>query len=91
MRFVYPAIFHKTEQGTYHGYFPDLECCEADGETLEDAVDNANAAAADWITLEIEEEGTLPDVSDADDLKLAEGEVVRNIAVTIRLTDGWDE
>lgn len=91
MRFVYPAIFHKTEKGTYHGYFPDLACCEAGGETLEDAVDNANEAAVDWITLELEEDGILPDVTDPEDLTLQEGEIVRNIAVTIRLTDGWDE
>ena len=26
MKFTYPAVFHKTEQGTYEGYFPDLAC-----------------------------------------------------------------
>lgn len=91
MRFVYPAIFHKTKENTYHGYFPDLEECYGKGETLEDAVDDANAAAVDWITLELEEEGYLPPVTDAEDLVVKEGEVVRNIAVTIRLTDGYDE
>ena len=57
MRFVYPAIFHKTKENTYHGYFPDLEECYGKGDTLEEAVDDANAAAVDWITLELEEEG----------------------------------
>ena len=32
-----------------------------------------------------------PPVSHPDSLELQEGEFVRNIAVTIRLTDGWDE
>lgn len=92
MKFIYPAIFKKTEKGTYEGYFPDLEDCRAVGETLEDAVENANEAASDWISIELEEEHVqLPPVSDANDLKLQEGEVVRNISVTIRLFDGWDE
>ena len=45
MKFIYPAVFRKTENGTYHGFFPDLECCYADGDTLDDAIDNANEAA----------------------------------------------
>ncbi len=30
MKFIYPAVFHKTEEGHYKGYFPDLECCYGD-------------------------------------------------------------
>ena len=91
MRFVYPAIFRKTKENSFHGFFPDLECCYGKGDTLEEAVDDANEAAVNWITVELEEEGHLPPVSDVADLELEEGDVVRNIAVTIRLTDGYDE
>lgn len=92
MKFIYPAVFQKTEDGTWEGYFPDLESCRAKGDTLDDAVDNANEAAYDWISLELmEEEVMLPRVSDASDLDLKEGEVVRNISVNIRFTEGWDE
>lgn len=91
MRFVYPAVFRKKETGVYEGFFPDLDCCNVEGPTLEETVDNANDAAREWITLELEEVGFLPPVSDESDLTLQEGDVVRNIAVTIRLTDGWDE
>ena len=45
MKFVYPAVFRKAEDGTYKGFFPDLACCYAEGDTLEEAVDNANDAA----------------------------------------------
>lgn len=91
MRFVYPAIFRKKESGNYQGYFPDLEGCGAEGATLDEAIDNANEAAATWISLEIEEGGQLPWISDEEDLELEEGDIVRNIAVTLRLMDGWDE
>ncbi len=92
MKFIYPAVFKKTESGTYQGYFPDLECCYATGDTLDEATDNANAAAYDWISLELEEEDCqLPPVTDISDLTLAEDEVARNICVTIRFYEGWDE
>lgn len=90
MRFIYPAVFRKTENG-YMGFFPDLESCAVTGDTLEEAVDNANEAAANWITVELEEECVLPPISDAEDMLLEEGDIVRNIAVTLRFTDGWDE
>ena len=73
-------------------FFPDLECCYAEGDTLDEAIDNANAAAYDWLSLELsEEDGLLPSISDESDMPLQEGDIVRNIAVNIRFTDGWDE
>ena len=41
MIFIYPAVFRKEGDGRYHAFFPDLECCEASGDTLDDAIDNA--------------------------------------------------
>lgn len=92
MKFIYPAIFRKTEQGTYKGYFPDLADCGGEGDTLDEAIENANAAAYDWITLELSEDvPEMPLISDMEDLELSEGDIVRNISVNIRLYEGWDE
>ena len=92
MKFIYPAVFRKKEDGSYDANFPDLECCEASGETLDDAIDNANEAARTWITVELEEEDPIfPHVSDLEDIELAEDEIVRNISVNIRFYEGWDE
>ncbi|MGI6006918.1 MAG: type II toxin-antitoxin system HicB family antitoxin [Ruminococcus sp.] len=92
MKFVYPAIIRKNESGKYDAFFPDLECCSACGDTLEEAVDMANEAAYDWLYVELmEDDGQLPPVSDREDMDLLEGDVVRNIAVNIRFTEGWDE
>lgn len=92
MKFIYPAVFHKTESGGYTAYFPDLECCYAKGDTLDEAIDNANEAAYDWISLELSEEDCLlPPISDESDLQLANGDIVRNISVNIRFYEGWDE
>ncbi len=92
MKFIYPAVIRKNDTGTYDAFFPDLECCQASGDTLEEAVDKANEAAYDWLYVELmEDEGVLPAVSDPEDMELMEGDVVRNIAVNIRFTEGWDE
>ena len=92
MKFVYPAVFKKTEDGRYKGTFPDLEGCFGEGDTLDEAIENANAAAFDWISVELSEEvPELPPITDPDDMELEDEDVVRNIQVTIRLYDGWDE
>ncbi len=92
MKFIYPAIFRKTDQNTYEGYFPDLECCRCRGNTLDEAVNAAIAAEREWISAELEEEDAVfPAISDAADLKLGENETLRNIGVNIRMFEGWDE
>jgi predicted RNase H-like HicB family nuclease len=91
MQFIYPAVFSKREDGGYRGYFPDLEQCYAEGDTLDEALNGAIEEARTWIQVELEDTFELPPVSHPDSLDLQEGEFVRNIAVTIRLTDGWDE
>ena len=92
MKFIYPAVFRPTESGGYRAWFPDLECCEASGEPLDDAIENANEAARTWLTVELEEdEPILPYVSDHDDIETAEGDIIRNISVNIRFYEGWDE
>ena len=85
MKFIYPAVFRKTDRGTYKGFFPDLAECYGEGETLDEAIYN-------WISLELDEDDCLlPPVSDEDDLELEDGDIVRNISVNIRFYEGWDE
>lgn len=91
MVFVYPAIFRKEEDGMYRGGCPDLEGSYGEGETLDDAVEKCNESVYDWIYLELSEGGALPGVTVEEDMDLKEGEIVRNISVNIRFTDGWDE
>ena len=91
MKFVYPAILSKTENG-YHVRFPDLAMCEADGETEHDALRAARDAMYNWIELEMsEEDPDLPSISDPEELVLSENEEVRNIMITWRFHSGWDE
>lgn len=92
MKFIYPAVFSKQEDGAFHAYFPDLACCEVTAQDMEDCIEKANEAAYNWIELELsEDEPKMPPVSEASDLELKPGEEVRNISVMMRFYDGWDE
>ena len=86
MTFIYPAVFtpHKEDAG-YHVVFPALECCEADGPDLEDALEAARDAAYNWLSVELEEEGDFPAQTHGDDMDLPKGSFVRQIMVRIKL------
>lgn len=91
MMFTYPAVFRKLENGSYEGYFPDLDGCVFGGADLDEAINSAIEEERAWITVELEEEQVLPFISDREDIVLAENEHLRNIAVIVRLMDGFDE
>ena len=92
MKFIYPAIIRKEENGTFKATFPDLACCEASGESLDDVIEKANEAAVGWLELELSEDmPMLPPVTDKDDLVLQEGELVRDICANVKFYDGWEE
>ncbi|HIV17148.1 MAG TPA: type II toxin-antitoxin system HicB family antitoxin [Candidatus Alectryocaccobium stercorigallinarum] len=92
MKFIYPAIVKKLDDDRYYARFPDLECCEAYGDSIDEVMDNANAAAYTWIETELEDDdAVLPRVSDFEDIALDEGEFLRNVCVTMRFFEGWDE
>ncbi len=92
MKFYYPAVISRNSDGTYHARFPDLAMCEADGEDLMDVIENAKAAAYDWIDLEWKEpDPDLPAATDPADIPLKEGEAVHRILIIYRFLEGWDE
>ncbi|MBQ3786834.1 MAG: type II toxin-antitoxin system HicB family antitoxin [Lachnospiraceae bacterium] len=92
MKFTYPAVFKKREDGTWHGRFVDLDGLEVTGYSLDDAIRNAIIEEGDWIRLELsEDEPEMPLITDIEDIELEEGEIKREIAVNVRFYEGWDE
>ena len=92
MQFTYPAIFtkHENDEG-YHAEFPDLECCEVDGEDLFSTVEEARLAALNWITSEIDEfDGNLPFATHWQDIQVKEGQQVKLISVMVKLVPDYD-
>ncbi len=91
MKFIQPVIIKKTPEDKYRADFLDLADCHAEADSIDEVMEAANEAACTWIELELDEGNALPPVTDLHDVKLAEGEIVRNVCANLRLMDGWDE
>ena len=53
---IYPAVFHKAEEGGYWVEFPDLPGCVTEADTLEEAVVMAGDALFVWFDDEQQEQ-----------------------------------
>ena len=92
MKFIYPAVIRKETDGRYTVKLPDLEGCEAVGDSLDDVIEKANEAAVGWLELELTEDVPVPPpVTDKEDIQLAENELVRDICANVKFYDGWEE
>lgn len=47
--YVYPAVFHTNEDGSYTIIFPDLPGCISEGKSLGEAMKMAQSALTQWI------------------------------------------
>lgn len=61
---IYPAVFHKAEEGGYWVEFPDLPGCVTEADTLEEAVVMAGDALFVWFDDEQQEQPAPSAVSD---------------------------
>lgn len=69
---VYPAIFH-VEDNSYWVEFPDLDGCFSDGESLEDAIMNAQKALGLHLCSLLDHKQTLPNASDINQITIDDG------------------
>lgn len=91
MKFIYPAVIRKTEEGRFQAEFPDLTGCLVEADCLEDVLEAAKEAEYNWISLELEEDGELPPRTELSELALQEGESARYLSATIKFFEGWEE
>lgn len=91
MMITYPAVFRQQNDGSWHCDFPDLAGCYGDGDTIDEAIDDAIESERAWVLARFEEEEDLPRVSSREDIPVKEGEQVRNIGAIIKLMEGFEE
>lgn len=89
MTFYYPAIVKKTEE-KYRVDFLDLDQCYGEGETEEDALEDARDNAVNWILTEMADNIDLPMQTVMGDVTLNKGERFTMIQI-IMPREGWDE
>ena len=82
--YVYPAVFHSNEDGTYTVLFPDLPGCISEGKTLGNAMKMAEAALTQWIEYLKDSKEEIPVPSNLYDIELGNNEFVNFIRADIK-------
>ena len=79
--YIYPAIFHKNDDGSFTVTFPDLPGCITEGKTMGDAIKMAQSALTQWIEFLRDEKEDIPIASEYDAVEKADGEAIGKIPV----------
>lgn len=82
--YVYPAVFHANEDGTYTIIFPDLPGCISEGKSLGNAMKMAEAALTQWIEYLKDNKEEIPAPSNLQSIELDDNEIVNFIQADIK-------
>ncbi|MEZ3425480.1 MAG: type II toxin-antitoxin system HicB family antitoxin [Lachnospiraceae bacterium] len=82
--YVYPAIFHPNEDGSYTITYPDLPGCISEGKSLGNAIYMAQSALTQWIEYLSDKKQPIPLASDFDSVEITQGEFINLIRVDIK-------
>jgi predicted RNase H-like HicB family nuclease len=84
MEYVYPAIFHQNDDGSYTIVYPDLPGCISEGKNLGNALYMAQSALAQWIRYLADKQQEIPSSSSAHDIKTSTGDFVNLIYAEVK-------
>ena len=84
MEYVYPAVFHPNEDGSYTITYPDLPGCISEGKSLADAVYMSQSALVQWIAYLTDKNLDIPDASPLDSIKPGDGEFVNLVFAGVK-------
>ena len=82
--FVYPAVFHTNEDGSFTITYPDLPGCISEGNSLGNAMYMAQAALTQWIEYLMDKKEPILTASDLKSIKTMPDEFVTLIRADIR-------
>lgn len=75
-KLFYPAVFQVEEEGGYSVYFPDIEGCNTEGDTVEEAYDMAFNALGLTMSYFQDNKLEIPEPSKPEDIKLESNQYV---------------
>ena len=82
--YVYPAIFHSNDDGTFTITYPDLPGCISEGKSLGNAISMAQSALTQWIEYLIDKKQSIPSASDLKSIVLSPEEFVSLVRADIK-------
>ncbi len=82
--YVYPALFHSNEDGSFTITYPDLPGCISEGKSLGNAIYMAQSALTQWIEYLTDKKQSIPLASNLESIKTTQDEFVNLIRVEIK-------
>ncbi len=82
--YVYPAVFHPNDDGSYTITYPDLPGCISEGKSLGNAVYMAQTALTQWIEYLTDKKESIPSASDLKSIDLSPEEFVSLIRADVK-------
>lgn len=82
--YVYPAIFHSNEDGSFSITYPDLPGCISEGKSFGNAMYMAQSALTEWIEYLTDKKQNIPSASDLKDVQAAPEEFVNLIRADVK-------
>lgn len=82
--YVYPAVFHPNNDGTFTVSFPDLPGCISEGKSLGNAIYMAQAAISQWVEYLTDRNQEIPSASDWKKITTEADEFVNLIRAEVR-------
>ena len=84
MEYVYPAIFHSNDNGSYTITYPDLPGCISEGKSLGNAMSMAQSALTQWIEYLSDKMMEIPLASSMLEVKTEANEFVNFVRADIK-------
>lgn len=82
--YVYPAVFHPNEDGTFTITYPDLPGCISEGKSLANALYMAQDALTQWIEYLTDKKQPIPEASQLQALDIEGSEFVNLVRANIK-------
>ena len=84
MEYIYPAIFHANEDGSYTIIYPDLPGCISEGKSLGNAMYMAQSALMQWIEYLKDKGHAIPSPSQIQSVNTEDNEFANLIRVELK-------
>ena len=82
--YVYPALFHSNEDGSFTITFPDLPGCISEGKSLGNAMYMAQSALTQWIEYLTDKKQDVPAASNLQNISIDQHEFVSLIRADVK-------
>ena len=84
MSYVYPAVFHANDDGSYTITYPDLPGCISEGKSLENAIYMAQSALSQWIEYLIDKNHVIPKATDLQNMTMEKDEFINLVRADVK-------